>query len=332
MKFSIRVLIFVLGLFLCSPAYGAVNCTNTMFLNFVEGGGCNEGSPPEYPFTLDETCTATVAQNYCLATVYNVCCELDVIVKYRDDVSSSEVITGVIPGNEADVAQSRFNQWSGGIALNSPAANFGLTGQFEGFIYGSKTSGSGSTADIDITMWKRGFYTKNGSGSGTTVPIESISGGGSGGGLVPTDISGSYTGPYSKGTTFDTPRGYKQGLTKIDASGNPVTQSPYSSGVSSYSSTSTNPDVIAFGNKTFSQVFTDFKTNMQSTSFFTFSNSLFTVPAGGSSVISFDAGRYGVQSFDFADKYVSLFPYIRALILLGFSAISVKIILLKGGV
>lgn len=333
-RFFIRIIVFFVVMFLCSFAYGAQNCSPQFFLDFAQGGGCSE-SPSPYPTDLlpAPSCTATVVEHSCLSTVYNVCCELDVVTKYRDDKYTNEIITGVLPGNEADVAQSRFNQWKTGVSLNSPASGFSLTGEFEGFIYGSENPISDGTVNLYFSAWKRGFYTKTGSGSGTVTPIESIgSGGGTGGGLVPSDISGSYTNPYSKGETFNTSRGYKNDLVLVDRNtGDPLTVGPYPFGVDSYLSVSQDPDVVSFGYTSFFEIFADFKTAMQSTSLFSFSKSLFTVPGGGSSVVTINGGIYGNHSFDFADKYSSLFPYIRALVLLSFSAIAVKIILLKGG-
>lgn len=334
MRFRINVyVLFFVFVILLDPSFAAVNCQPQFFLDFVSGGGCSD-SPAPYPSELlpDASCTAEVAEHSCLATVYNVCCELDVVVKYRDDKYTNEIITGVLIGNEADVAQSRFEQWKSSVSLDAPEDGFSLTGSFEGYIYGSDSPVADGTVNLNFSAWKRGFYTRTGSGSGTVTPVENINGSGGsgvGGGLTSQDISGVYNSPYSKGTTFDVSKGYENyggGLSRIDDHGNSVSVSPYPSGIVPYS----NSLISSFGQKSFSQVFSDFKNNIQSTSLFSFYSPAFSVPDSSDSVVSFNAGVYGSHSFDFA-SWSSLYPYIRALVMVVFSFVAVKIIILKGG-
>jgi hypothetical protein len=77
--------------------------------------------------------------------------------------------------------------------------------------------------------------------------------------------------------------------------------------------------------------FNTFITTVKTSGLFSLPNLLTqNIPASTTSVISFNGGRYGVQSFDFAN-YGSAFAVLKTILMICFSAIGIKIITLKGG-
>lgn len=76
---------------------------------------------------------------------------------------------------------------------------------------------------------------------------------------------------------------------------------------------------------------TRFIDDVKATPLFSLPSSLLSnIPGDGSSVISFNAGRYGTHTYDFA-SLGSLLNTLKVLILIIFSAVAVKIVTLKGG-
>jgi hypothetical protein len=77
--------------------------------------------------------------------------------------------------------------------------------------------------------------------------------------------------------------------------------------------------------------FNTFITTVKTSGLFSLPNLMTqNIPASTTSVISFNGGRYGVQSFDFAN-YGSAFAVLKTILMICFSAIGIKIITLKGG-
>lgn len=77
--------------------------------------------------------------------------------------------------------------------------------------------------------------------------------------------------------------------------------------------------------------FNTFVTNMKSTPLYGLLGSFFnSVPIQGTSIISFNGGKYGHHTFDFA-TWSSVFLVLKALVLIIFASLSLKIIFLKGG-
>lgn len=77
--------------------------------------------------------------------------------------------------------------------------------------------------------------------------------------------------------------------------------------------------------------FATFQTNMESTPLYGLLGSFFgNVPHEGTSIIAFNGGRYGQHTVDFA-SWSSVFRVLKALVLIIFASLSLKIIFLKGG-
>lgn len=76
---------------------------------------------------------------------------------------------------------------------------------------------------------------------------------------------------------------------------------------------------------------TQFVDDVKKTPLFSLPSSLLgNIPGGGSSTISFTAGRFGSHTYDFA-SWGSLLGTLKTIILIIFSAVGVKIVTLKGG-
>lgn len=83
--------------------------------------------------------------------------------------------------------------------------------------------------------------------------------------------------------------------------------------------------------QSYSNEFNSFVSNMKATPLYGLMGGFFNgVPNSGVSVVSFDGGRYGTHSYDFS-SWGSILTVIKALVLIIFAAMSMKIIFLKGG-
>ena len=83
--------------------------------------------------------------------------------------------------------------------------------------------------------------------------------------------------------------------------------------------------------ESYKDLFNDFVGDMKSTSLYGLMGGFFSgVPNSGISTISFNGGVYGSHSFDFS-SWGSILTVIKALVLIIFAAMSMKIIFLKGG-
>lgn len=85
-------------------------------------------------------------------------------------------------------------------------------------------------------------------------------------------------------------------------------------------------DELSLGNR-----FKTFFDQMKTTAIFSLPNQFLSgLPSGGSSIISFDGGRFGVHTFDFS-TFSSVWLTLRAVILVMFGWFAIRIVSLKGG-
>lgn len=83
--------------------------------------------------------------------------------------------------------------------------------------------------------------------------------------------------------------------------------------------------------QSYSNEFNGFVSDMKATPLYGLMGGFFNgVPTSGVSVVSFNGGRYGTHSYDFS-SWGSILTVIKALVLIIFAAMSMKIIFLKGG-
>lgn len=75
-----------------------------------------------------------------------------------------------------------------------------------------------------------------------------------------------------------------------------------------------------------------FFNSMKASTFFSMPSSLFqSFPSGGSPDITFDAGRYGIHTYNFSTAWASIIPLLKGIVIAVFAVVSVKVIILKGG-
>lgn len=168
---------------------------------------------------------------------------------------------------------------------------------------------------IDMNNWKNAYNTWAQGGTGIITVGYPIT---SGSGSFPR-YNGSASGP----STVQPPTPGTN--TGGDGSGstNGVVYNPQGLSSTPYGSGQTVGD---FGGR-----ITQFVNDVKQTPLFSLPSSLLgNIPGGGSSTISFTAGRFGTHTYDFA-SWGSLLNTLKTIILIIFSAVAVRIVTLKGG-
>lgn len=167
----------------------------------------------------------------------------------------------------------------------------------------------------DMNNWKNAYNTWAQGGTGTMTGGYPITSGSS---TFPT-YNGSASGPSTvQPPTPGTNTGGDAGGSTNGVVYNPqgLSSTPYGSGQT----------VGDFGGR-----ITQFVNDVKATPIFSMPSSLLgNIPGGGSSTITFSAGRWGTHTYDFS-SWGSILDTLKALILIIFSAVAVRIVTLKGG-
>jgi len=361
-----RYIAISLVLLAVCPFLASAECHYEIALMITPANGSPCGTAPT---ALDvalpnPSCTGRISDHNCHSYVREICCPLEVLNKYRDDKYGYMTLSGVTLGEESIAAQAAFDIYKTGTTLNPPSADFQLTGEFEGFIYSSDTPASSGFVDVNVTMWKRGYYTRAGTASGTTVPIENLgSSGGASGGLTQAQAKAAFlealqtdglTGIQNavdaaiagKLGADSIKQAFLEALQESGISGGGLDQAEaeqafeqalehalagvYSGGDAS----GKEPYQLGSKQRAFADVFGNFKTAMQSTSLFNMQSNFFGGLSGASSssVIAFGTSTYGSHTVDFsAEPWSSVFAVLRGIIMVVLSYVSLKILILKGG-
>lgn len=297
----------------------ALNCVDRFQMELTSTGGCSQ-SASSYVGVVPSGCNVTLKGSFCIGSVWNLCCDLSATSSFSEDGTESGVIHNVLSDgeNERTVGNQLYGTWKGNTPYPVCPDGFTKNGTFDfGYVKTDGPVAADGTTDLNYSFVRQTMCKKNGDNS-SGVPDNGTPFGGSGGSGSGIDLSGTFTTPYS-------------GIRGLNPANNPAQFSADKTfGTGSYAGDSNNPFVAAYKTRGVTQVWQGFVTSVSSSSLFSFSQGLFTVPDGGTSVISFDAGRYGQQSFDLA-SYASVFPIIKGIIMLICSIIAVKIIILKGG-
>jgi len=303
--------VFFVWLFLCWPVVvpAADVCRDRVYINITSDGNC--GTPLTNCPTLPTGCTSqTLESSSCLSVVCNICCP-DTENQLRGDVSGSQVIVDVPLGDEQSTAQTGFNVWASTHNYQDPPDGYLRTGTLEGFVYNTAQSDTPGTVDLNLTYWKRGFFTK--SGDAEVIPIENL---GEGGAEV-----------------------VQQGVgDAIDEKFGTGLAAPWNTGARNDGKKPGGADYVpgsGFGTvKSLTESFAAFKTSMQGTVLFGLPSS-FAAGAPGvggtAPVMTISGGdTFGTHDVDFAFMSPWL-VVLRGAIMLGFAFAALKIITLKGG-
>lgn len=259
-------------------------------------------------------------------------------------------------GTESDVARTNFNSWSASTPVPDCPAPYvrGVGG--DGYIFSTTMAADGINSDIHMTMWRRAdcsvtgnntvlnpiFPIGGGSGGSTdmtatnallasiqtntaglvspgAIDVNIVSGGGGG---VATDMTATNNLIGAGNTSLGSIDNAVSGVSTLPSQGVPAAVNAYlSSNLSDHI-----PTVADYTTE-----YNTFKTNMEATSLYGLIAGFFSgVPAGGSSVYSFNGGVFGNHSYDFA-SWGSIMTLLRGLTLVAFGAASLRIIFLKGG-
>lgn len=321
-----RLLVFVFIIFI-SVIYPLVSysqvCGQRTMVNLVSSydtcapvDTCGITGTP-YPGVLPSNCTGVInlsASGACLCT-YTVCCA-DGVANYEDGTSLFYEIPLLSGADINATAQSIYDNNLVPISFPVPQAGYVMTGSLTGMVY-SEEIGVDGTGILKWAGYKRGYYSLPDATSGTlsgTPVLSSGGGGGTSNGITAADLQAGITAGVDASAL--NPVGI---ITPPDLSG--VDNSPIPSISGSYLTASSD----------LSTNFASFINNLKSTSLFSLPTSLTTglpTGAGVSSVVSFSAGMYGNQSYDFSN-WGGILLILRSIILLGFSYVGIRIVVLK---
>jgi hypothetical protein len=259
---------------------------------------------------------------------------------YSKSDCSQMTVTGVSVGGEA--AASATSCAPVFASLTSPASMNGYahTGNDETVSYYAELDTNGTTCILHVSCCKRGGYTAT---DGTVVPLGSLGGGGSGGGG-----STPGTGVSSPGSPLGT-AGDPLHVTGGSAGGGTgtVTANELKDGMGDTSSYTGDSNLASWEPKTafntpdqsftaMKDSFNTFKSGLASSSLFSSHTSFFSaagnVGAGSAPVMTVHGGHtFGDHNFDFG-MYTPWLAILKKVMLVVFAFISIRIVVLKGGV
>lgn len=318
-----------LVLFFGSVSYAVEVCGTRTVLNISQVdsncGGSATCSLSWLPSGAPSGCTSTLSTavvSDCVCN-YQICCDNSVTPIYEDGIITTYNIAVSINDDYGAVARAEFDSYVGAISLPIPAPGYVLTGSLSGMAY-DVMAGMDGTGTMRWTGYKRGSYTAlPGDGGGTLTPTPLL-GGGTGG-----------TGGTGSGLTLaETQDAVHLGVS--DAM-NEIGTGVYV--VPEYYDNPAIPDsgaLTAARDSSVSGIQSDFIAAMNTIK----TSSLFSLPlnltnnlpVAGTPVISFNAGVFGSHTYDFGDANWSwVLLVLRSILLIAFSYVGIKIVVLKGG-
>lgn len=360
---------FLFVVLLYSPAYAQLCYDNTLLYILVEGSTCISGDSTEpWPGELPTNCTiqtAVVSQG-CLFIKYNICCDSEQS-KYEDSVVDVTMVTVPID-QERQAAEAAFDTWKAQpTSLKSCALSYYQVGSIKTMKYDVYPSESTpGSSDVYVGFRSRTFCSKStGFSNYSVIPLPVVNPGGSGGSVdmtqtntllstTNTSIENVNTSVQTLGSKLDS---VNTSVSSVNNTLNTVNSSVQTLG-SKLDSVNTSLDSLNGGTYTGGDgsgqtdsgridaaksstetsllnngatQFQSFITDAKNTRFASMIGAFFNgAPTGGCSTMSVSAGRLGTHTIDFS-AYNAVWTIMKALVLIMFSYVSIKIMFLGRG-
>ena len=309
---SFLIILYVL-FYIFDVSFASDICNDRVYINIMGDGSCGI---PQTSCTIPTGCTSsTFVSGSCISVLCHVCCP-KTDNEQRSDSPHNVTVTNVPLGDDKIAASTAYADWRATATYPTAPDGYSMTGTMEGYVYNTTEGTVPGTVDVNVTMWLRGFYTKN--GTADVIPIENL-----GSGVIGTgDIANSVR--DGVGNAIDDKFG--TGLTVPDGVARTDGKIP---GGSDY------VPGTGFGTvHSLVDTWGTFKTDMQATELFGLAGNFASgapTTGGVAPVMAIEGGdTFGYHEVDFAIVGPWLIV-LRGAILLAFAFCCIKIITLKGG-
>lgn len=355
MKNVDKFLIFIALLLLSKPVYATTWAFSEVRLfDYVQGVCDSSKCATDFVINLPSECVVTSCT--CLSELLSsgniTCSDADSSAPLSIEGSIGGVgnLTGVSMNGVKDAVNAAYNTWFDSVGNPTCPDGLLLGAMASGYISHESTNIDPSKVDVQTAYYKRADCSKFTNRTGLR-PISSLFAGGGVSSMQETNslltdiktnttafknfsvhVSGSGGGSTDMTTTnnllTDT-KGFLSGISNALTGPSTLASAPATAPRTAYKS-QTVEDIDLFMAADYRTAFTSFQTSAQNTAVFKLIDGFFGgVPHDGSSVVSFNGGVFGSHTFDFA-TWATFMAVLKGIILVMFSAASVRIVILKG--